>query len=74
MNRFEEYALRKGWTFEEGAFVVADRPAEKKFKILEMARSGEDRPNQKTKLGEALRRYLSPSSNSYDPEFKAQLE
>jgi len=50
-----------------------DKVKQKKKELLEMARNGEPRPNQKTTLGRALCCYTNLSSSSYDEEFTKQL-
>jgi hypothetical protein len=58
--------LRPDW-FENTARIAKD-------KLIEMAKRGEDRPNQrKHPLGQALCHYISKNCSSYDAEFDAQI-
>jgi hypothetical protein len=51
-----------------------DTAAENKIKILEMARTGELRPNNKTHpLGKALGHYIGKNSTCYDHEFTQEI-
>ena len=61
--------LRPDWFITQ--FDVANQ---KKQKLLEMARSGEDRPSgKKHTLGKAVCYYCCPTSGSYDAEFDKQI-
>jgi hypothetical protein len=46
----------------------------KKQELLDLAKSGADKPSQKTKLGKTLPNYTVESSGSYDPEFTKQIK
>ena len=51
------------------------RSSQKKQQLLEMARNGEDRPNQKTHpLGKVLGQYINPNSSCYDAKFTEQIK
>lgn len=50
-----------------------DTAAENKEILLEMAKSGETRPNVKGKLGSALHHYNGSGKSSYDPVFDAEI-
>lgn len=41
----------------------------KKKKLIEMAKNGEDRPSQKTKIGRSLSEYTKKSSRCFDANF-----
>ena len=59
-------ALRPDWF---------NKSTENKKQLLEMARNGESRPNQrKHELGVALTNYTRPSSDCCDKEFREELE
>jgi len=48
---------------------------EKKKKLLEMAKNGEPKPNQKKHpLGKTLSSYICKGHNSYDPEFTKEIK
>jgi DNA-binding XRE family transcriptional regulator len=42
---------------------------QKKQKLIQMAKNGEDKPNWKTKIGICLNSYTKKSNGSYDPVF-----
>lgn len=46
---------------------------ENKKKLIEITCKNEPRPNQKTKLGQALSKYICKKSKRYDPEFDKQI-
>ena len=45
---------------------------QKKKDLLELAKSGMPKPHSRTKLGKALRKYVSPA-RSYDSEFDQMI-
>ena len=45
----------------------------KKEELLQIAKSGKPRPNIKTTLGNALSKYISKSSGSYDEDFDKEI-
>lgn len=50
-------------------------PAERKMRfLLDMARKGDPRPSQKTKIGRSLSDYTSPSNSSYRPGFHRKIK
>jgi superfamily II DNA or RNA helicase len=51
-----------------------NQSAEKKAKLIEMARNGEKRPVGITLLGQALGSYTRTSSQCYDPEFTKEIK
>jgi hypothetical protein len=52
-----------------------DTASENKKDLLEMAKRGEERPNQKNhKLGASLSSYINATSGCYDPDFTKQIK
>jgi superfamily II DNA or RNA helicase len=51
-----------------------DTVSGKKKELLEMAKSGEQRPSQKTKLGQSLSSYIGTTRDCYDPDFTKQIK
>jgi superfamily II DNA or RNA helicase len=52
-----------------------DTASEKKKELLEMAKRGEERPNQRNhKLGKSLDNYIRTTSDCYDPDFTKQIK
>ena len=51
-----------------------DTVAEKKIKLLDIAKSGATRPHGRHPLGATLCRYTSPSQLCYDPTFKNKIQ
>jgi hypothetical protein len=47
---------------------------QKKLKLMELARQGKPRPNQKTHLGRALCNYTCRKCGSYDPNFTKEIQ
>jgi hypothetical protein len=66
-NQIKELAPH--WFIDKG-----DSANKKKQPLLEMAKSGEQRPSQKTKLGQSLSNYIRTTSSSYDPGFTKQIK
>lgn len=60
--------LRPDWFIS--IYEIADH---KKQQLLEMARNGEPRPNQKQPLGVVLSFYTNPKNESYNDEFDKQI-
>ena len=54
-------------------FEGEDTAAANKILLLEMARRGEDKPSQETKIGAALSRYTRKNRKCYDPDFDKQI-
>lgn len=50
-------------------------PARRKMDLLrDMARRGDPRPSQKTKIGRALSDFTSPSNRSYRPDYHREMK
>jgi len=49
------------------------RYSNRKEELFMVAKTGEKKPHYKTKLGSALKNYLTKSSSSYDPAFDAKI-
>lgn len=46
----------------------------KKKILIQMAKNGKNRPNQKTKIGQAFSSYVSKSNGAYDADFKQKIK
>jgi chorismate mutase len=60
--------LRPDWFVTQ-----SDKAQEKKNKLLEMAKNGEDKPHRKTGIGQALISYTDKCHGSYDPVFDKKI-
>lgn len=48
--------------------------ARNKALLRDMAKRGDPRPSQKTRIGRSLSDYTSPSNRSYDPDFHREMK
>ena len=61
-------SLRPDWFVLQSDFL-----RQKKQQLLEMAKKGEPRPSQETKLGKTLSTYVSKKSPRYDADFDKKI-
>lgn len=48
--------------------------ASKKSDLLQLARDGEPRPKEGTRLGNVFRNYINPTLRNYDPDFTSEIK